>query len=230
MINPNGCQKLFAVVGNTPFEKLRPIIMRQLANQIGPETKVVERFILMVMRGGLYEWCREATRNDVKSIVHVLHDKLEGVILVGSMVVGPVGVAFGLLETALYVFEGNWKAAGLSLLFCIPGLKQLKCMKKFAATLKSMPFYAKVEKILMSEEKIEKFIARLSSKAKNNPFLKSSYKEVQIELDNTAKARPANNYHFVNLNSKYDIQYGSRQILNNSPYGGYTGILGRPQL
>lgn len=203
-----------------------------MAKQIGQDTKVVERFLNMVMRGCLYEWCREATQNEVKSIIHVVHEVLEPVILVGSMVIGPIGIAFGLLETVLYVFEGNWKAAGISLLFCIPGLKQLKCMKKFVATLKAMPFYAKVEKVIKSGEEFERFLAKLSSKTKNNPFMKDGYKELTAEIEITGEfgQQGLRDYLFIDLNSKYTIHHEARQIIPRSQFGQYNGILKRPQI
>lgn len=230
MINPNGFQKLISVVGHTPFEELKSVLLGQLAKQIGSNTHLAERMVTMILRGGLYEWCRTSTQNDVKTLIHEFHHNLEGIIIVGSMVVGPVGVAFGLLETFLYVCEGNWKAAGFSLLFCIPGLTQLKCMKKFTVTLKTMPFYANVEKIICSGDEIAKFIGKLSSKVRDNPFVKNGYKELQVELKPVSTSRTHGEYLFVDIKSKYQIETGSRQILNNSRYGGLNGILVRPQL
>ena len=93
-----------------------------------------------------------------------------------------------------------------------------------------MPFYANVEKIICSGDEIERVIGKLSSKVKDNPFVKNCYKELQVELKPISSSRTPNEYLFVDIKRKYQIETGSRQILNNSRYGGLSGILTRPQL
>ena len=130
-----------------------------------------------------------------------VYDKGIGhVITGGSFIPGPVGMVFSFIEAVFMLLLGNYPAAGLALLGCIPGFKQIKLLDKFFDAFSQLEF---VKKILTNYKEAYVFF----SKAKNK--CAASFDDLKDFFSNSIK-NPFSPYR----NSEYLVQMTSTSKLS----------------
>ena len=119
----------------------------------------------------------------------------------GSFIPGPVGMVFSFIEAVFMFLLGNYPAAGLALLGCIPGFKQITLLDKFFEAFSELKF---IKKILTNYKEAYIFF----SKAKNK--CAGSFNELKDFFSNSLK-NPFSPY----KNSEYLIQMTSTSKLSS---------------
>lgn len=128
-----------------------------------------------------------------------VYDKGIGpVITGGSFIPGPVGMVFSFIEAVFMLLLGNYPAAGLALLGCIPGFKQIKLLDKFFDAFSQLEF---IKKILTNYKEAYVFFSKAKNKCAasledlkdffsnsiKNPFSPYRNSEYLIQMTSTSK-------------------------------------------